>query len=93
MVGRVWPRHGHRGRPLNSIVRRHVGIAGTRMPIDGPITGVLVALLGTIQVALPQYFVPKKPSVFSPRLFSSRWYWRFNGVALILIGLLVIEVS
>jgi len=24
MVGRVWPRHGHRGRPLNSIVRHHV---------------------------------------------------------------------
>jgi hypothetical protein len=23
MVGRVWPRHGHRGRPLNAIVRRH----------------------------------------------------------------------
>ena len=21
-VGRVWPRHGHRARPLNSIVRR-----------------------------------------------------------------------
>jgi hypothetical protein len=24
MVGRVWPRHGHRGRPLNGIVRAHV---------------------------------------------------------------------
>jgi hypothetical protein len=24
IVGRVWPRHGHRGRPLNSVVRRHV---------------------------------------------------------------------
>ena len=23
MVGRVWPRHGHRGRPLNSVVRPH----------------------------------------------------------------------
>jgi hypothetical protein len=23
MVGRVWPRHGHRGRPLNSVDRRH----------------------------------------------------------------------
>jgi hypothetical protein len=22
-VGRVWPRHGHRGRPLNSVVMRH----------------------------------------------------------------------
>jgi hypothetical protein len=24
MVGRVWPRHRHRGRPLNSVVRRHM---------------------------------------------------------------------
>jgi hypothetical protein len=24
MVGRVWPRHSHRGRPLNSVVRCHV---------------------------------------------------------------------
>src|ERR1700682_2745825 len=23
MVGRVWPRHGHRGRPLNLVFRRH----------------------------------------------------------------------
>jgi hypothetical protein len=23
-VGRVWPRHGHRGRPLNSVVRLHM---------------------------------------------------------------------
>jgi hypothetical protein len=23
-VGRVWPRHGQRGRPLNSVVRHHV---------------------------------------------------------------------
>ena len=24
MVGRVWPRHGGGGRPLNSVVRRHL---------------------------------------------------------------------
>ena len=24
MVGRVWPRHRHRGRPLNSVVRQHM---------------------------------------------------------------------
>jgi len=23
-VGRVWPRHGHRGRPLNWVVRQHM---------------------------------------------------------------------
>src|SRR5881394_4642438 len=26
MAGRVWPRHGHRGRPRNEIVRRHFGV-------------------------------------------------------------------
>ena len=26
IVGRVWPRHGHRGRPLNLIVRRRGNI-------------------------------------------------------------------
>ena len=25
MVGRVWPRHRHRGRPLNSVVRHRAG--------------------------------------------------------------------
>jgi len=27
MVGRVWPRHRHRGRPLNSVVRRPMTFA------------------------------------------------------------------
>ena len=27
MVGRVWPRHGGGGRPLNSVVSLHVGYA------------------------------------------------------------------
>jgi hypothetical protein len=26
-VGRVWPRHGHRGRPLNSVVSHHMSEA------------------------------------------------------------------
>ncbi|SRR5258706_973906 len=29
-MGRVWPRHGHRGRPFNTIVRRH-----SQMPVIG----------------------------------------------------------
>jgi hypothetical protein len=28
-VGRVWPRHGHRGRPLNSVVRLHENQRGS----------------------------------------------------------------
>ena len=47
MVGRVFPRHGHRGRPLNLIVRSHlmnvrtsayvaatVGVLGCAAPLD-----------------------------------------------------------
>jgi hypothetical protein len=39
MVGRVWPRHGHRGRPLNSVVSRHLE-AVVNEPLD-----ILKALL------------------------------------------------
>ena len=31
MVGRVWPRHGHRGRPLNSVVRTHLQHRGINL--------------------------------------------------------------
>jgi hypothetical protein len=33
MVGRVWPRHGHRGRPLNSVVRRHLDAASQQISL------------------------------------------------------------
>jgi hypothetical protein len=32
MVGRFWPRHRHRGRPLNSVVRTHEKHRGTSFP-------------------------------------------------------------
>ena len=35
MVGRVLPRHRQRGRPLNSIVRLHVGTIGAALAITG----------------------------------------------------------
>jgi hypothetical protein len=37
MVGRVWPRHGHRGRPLNSVVRHHQMAAGFKRDVFGNI--------------------------------------------------------
>ena len=41
IVGRVWPRHGHCGRPLNSVVRRHVSRGTGRLvnacEIAGPV--------------------------------------------------------
>jgi hypothetical protein len=41
MAGRVWPRHNHRGRPLNSIVRCHLNrsfdrrVIGARVIVAG----------------------------------------------------------
>jgi hypothetical protein len=40
MVGRVWPRHGGRGRPLNSVVRQHMESARLKLGI--------VAVLGLL---------------------------------------------
>jgi hypothetical protein len=42
-VGRVWPRHGHRGRPLNSVVRRHMKSLWLRFAFIA-IFGLLVPL-------------------------------------------------
>ena len=35
MVGRVWPRRRHRGRPLNSVVRRHVSEGQWKFHVRG----------------------------------------------------------
>src|SRR5471032_2978720 len=48
IVGRVWPRHGHRGRPLNSVVRQHLEPLRKRMKIA--IVGLLVLLSGCATV-------------------------------------------
>jgi hypothetical protein len=38
-VGRVWPRHGHRGRPLNAIVRLHpTAMSQTCPKCSAPVT-------------------------------------------------------
>jgi hypothetical protein len=53
MVGRVWPRHGHRGRPLNSVVRPH-DTHHSRMhphPRAVVLARVFLCLVGTLFVA------------------------------------------
>jgi hypothetical protein len=37
-VGRVWPRHGHRGQPLNEIVRCHQDDMSRRTDITAQVT-------------------------------------------------------
>src|SRR2546428_7487968 len=61
MVGRVWLRRGHRGRPLNSAVRSHTGTCVRTQGFD-PIadSAARVLILGTLpsQVSLQkgQYY-------------------------------------
>ena len=52
-VGRVWPRHGHRGRPLNSVVR---GLVSTRIDLSKlppvPLALLIIGLWFSIAVTL-----------------------------------------
>src|SRR5260221_1785765 len=43
MVGRVWPRHGRRGRPLNSVVSRHMASVTTRTVSLGQVESAIRA--------------------------------------------------
>ena len=60
-MGRVWPRHGHRGRPFNRIVRQHQSNVA-QSPSSSffvsrgvAIVGALVAVGGLLIVAFPGY--------------------------------------
>jgi hypothetical protein len=56
MVGRVWPRHRHRGRPLNAIVRQRYG--GVMI---GDIIGEIVGqVVGEILIKGPGYFIVRR---------------------------------
>ena len=50
-MGRVWPRHSHRGRPLNSVVRQPMGKFSRRRVIG--VVAFLVGLPVTLLVGLP----------------------------------------
>jgi hypothetical protein len=55
LVGRVWPRHGHRGRPLNSVVRAHVKTVRdiARWTLDPvPWRGLKVMLAGLVAAGI-----------------------------------------
>ena len=44
-MGRVWPRHGHRGRPLNSVVSHQMRVRELRLS-DGKRTGIEIPNIG-----------------------------------------------
>ena len=49
MVGRVWPRHSHRGRPLNSVVRLQMNIVRALSVVA--VVGGLGSGLGALESA------------------------------------------
>jgi hypothetical protein len=56
-VGRVWPWHRQRGRPLNLIVRAHL----KRLPLIGGIAGAVIAALFALPVIITgEVYVPGK---------------------------------
>jgi hypothetical protein len=51
IAGRVWPRHGHRGRPLNAIVRAHMthgrrALIGAAIAVGGSIPLLIYIAVG-----------------------------------------------
>jgi hypothetical protein len=76
-VGRVWPRHGHRGRPLNSVVRQHVQPAWLKLSIVAA-GGLMAPLWWTWAVSQLTYLLhlatgPERPSkaMFYAMVFGS----------------------
>ena len=58
-MGRVWPRHGHCGRPLNSVVRQHEGSMRTIIA-SIPVAALLAFSVGT---ALSDFSHPSTPGI------------------------------
>ena len=49
-MGRVWPRHSHRGSPLNSVVRRH------EEPVEKEAFGICCSDLREAMTQVPSSF-------------------------------------
>ena len=74
MVGRVWPRHGHRGRPLNSVVSHQLAKMGRASSIFQ-----VVISLGPIAAALAF-------TLLVPAASSAPGSWGAFGIALAVLG-------
>jgi hypothetical protein len=72
MVGRVWPRHGHRGRPLNSVVRTHcdMGRAGL---VLGIVASAVILLVGAQIIITGSAYMP---------IVASRFFWTLRNVGI-----------
>ena len=65
MVGRVCPRHGHRGRPLNSVVRRHLSRRGHII--------AAVATTAVVVIALFVFVANWRPSDYHTPAYNMRF--------------------
>ena len=82
MVSRVWPRHGHRGRPLNSVVSRHRMTVGSAISFLVPCGIIAVASIPIMLNLVP----PNRLYGFRTRqTLANRELWfranRFAGFA------------
>jgi hypothetical protein len=98
MVGRVCPRHSHRGLPLNSVVRHQLIHDSTVSPIIAISMGI--ALLGVVLVA----FGLRSSSLRSARDRAEKLHSAYvvadhsrlflaSGVALLIIGVVIAIAS
>jgi len=83
MVGRVWPRHRHRGRPLNSVVSRHRIVVSSAISFLVPCGIIAVASVPLILKLVPPngaYGFRTQQTLADPEL----WFRanRFAGCAL-----------
>ena len=77
MVGRVWPRHGHRGRPLNAIVRHHWATSMRRTLMIWATVGVPATFIAYVAAAV------KVADGSAPFLGAAK-YWAIGLFALLL---------
>ncbi len=82
-MGRVWPRHGHRGRPLNSVVSRHRQIVSSVISFLVPCAIIAVASIPLMLNVVP----PNRIYGFrTQQTLTNRELWfranRFAGCAL-----------
>ena len=76
-MGRVWPRHGHRGRPLNSVVRTQMSTSAGVAEINRYLTArravrivVVIGYFGFIALAVFGWLHENEPFAQSNGFFA-----------------------
>jgi membrane-associated protease RseP (regulator of RpoE activity) len=96
MVGRVWPRQDHHGRPLNSIVRRHLAQLDTARtsPIITALLATSVALgllliVGAVAIGPQIIYVGGSIAAIAGALFAAGYLiashhpWKLKSIGIV----------